>query len=329
MLNIAIFGTGALGSLFASRLTKLANVTMIGTWQSQINRINQQGLTVTELDGQLTSHIIQATGNISYIAPVDVAIVLVKSYQTARVAPQIVQLLKLDGIALTLQNGLGNAEILKAVVGNTRVVSGITAQGATMLAPGQVRYAGQGPTYIAKQAHLTMQLEHITTLLNQANLKTELVTQANRLVWGKLAINAAINPLTALFNVPNGDLMEDETLNKAMIRAAEEVVQVAIAQQIQLPYPDVAEQLRQVCRATATNRSSMLQDIDRGSRTEIEAICGAVVTIGKTVGVKTWLNELLYDWVKLKETDALEWTPTELKERLAFSMLVIKTKSFQ
>ena len=139
-------------------------------------------------------------------------------------------------------------------------------------------------------------------LLQQAGFAAEVAENVDSLVWGKLVINTGINPLTAVLNVPNGYLAEQEAARRVMIAAAQETAAVAAAQGIQLPYPDAAERVLAVAQATAQNRSSMLQDLDRGSRTEIDAICGTVVKIGEAVGVETAVNQQLCAWVKQLES---------------------------
>ncbi len=304
-LNIAIFGVGAMGSLFGSRLHELAQVTLIGNWAEQLETVRREGLTLTYPDGQQTRHTLRLTNNLAEVPPADLALILVKSHQTARAAGQAAQVLKPDGLAITLQNGLGNLELVAEAVGPQRAGLGITAQGATMLAPGQLYHAGQGPTHLARLPGREKQLAEIVALFNTAGLETSLVDNADSLVWGKLAINAGINPLTALLEVPNGALAENENWQEVMSAAANEVARIAAAQGIHLPYADAARRAAEVSQATASNRSSMLQDVSRHAPTEIEAISGAVVRFGKRLGIPTPVNQLLLDLVKAKEEGRL------------------------
>lgn len=304
-LNVAIFGIGAMGTLFGSRLDSLANVTLAGNWPQQIAALKQNGLTITYPDGRETRretrHHLHITNDLRDVPPADIALILVKSHQTARAARQAANILRRDGLAVTLQNGLGNLETLSQYVGDARAALGITAQGATVLAPGHLRHAGEGPTYLAGRPKQKEKLEQVTALFNAAGLETTLVDNADSLIWGKLAINAGINPLTALLEIPNGALTEDDYLRQVMAAAANEVAQVAAAQGIVLPYRDAANRTAEVSQATAANRSSMLQDISRAAPTEIDAISGAVVRVGQLLGVPTPVNEFLLRLVKDKE----------------------------
>ncbi len=304
-LNITIFGVGAMGTLFGSRLSSVANVTLFGNWPTQIETLQNDGLTIIHPDGQQSYHALQVTNDLNQMPPADIALILVKSYQTARVARQVANILRPDGIAITLQNGLGNLEKLAEVVGQHRAALGITAQGATVLAPGRLRHAGEGLTHLALTPGLEKQLQVVTSLFNTASLETTLVDNANSLVWGKLAINAGINPLTALLEVPNGMLVKEESLRQIMSAAANEVAQVAAAQGIRLPFADVARRTAEVSQDTANNRSSMLQDISRTAPTEIDAISGTVVRFGQLLNIPTPVNEFLLRLMKEKETGHL------------------------
>ncbi len=137
--------------------------------------------------------------------------------------------------------------------------------------------------------------------LRAAGFTVELVSDVQGLVWGKLAVNAAINPLTAVRRIRNGLLVENEGLCRVMMAAARETAVVAAAQGIHLPYPDAAQRALQVARGTAGNHSSMLQDVLRGSQTEIEAICGAVIRAGQQFAIPTPINAQLWRWVKSAE----------------------------
>jgi 2-dehydropantoate 2-reductase len=295
-----------MGSLFGSRLSRLAHITLIGNWADQIETVRRDGLTITYPDGSLTHHPLRITNRLTEVPPADLALILVKSHQTARAAHQAAQILKPNGLAITLQNGLGNLEILAQEVGSQRAGLGITAQGATMLAPGRLYHAGQGPTHLAQISGQEKRLAEIAALFNAAGLETTLVDNPDSLVWGKLAINAGINPLTALLGVPNGELTKNENWRDLMAAAATEVAHVAAAQGLKLPFADVASRTAEVSQATASNRSSMLQDVSRHAPTEIDAISGAVVNFGRRLGIPTPVNEFLLRMVKAKERLMLE-----------------------
>jgi 2-dehydropantoate 2-reductase len=289
-MRLAIIGCGALGSLFAAALSSWSDLLMFGHWPEQLARIRSSGLTMIHPDGDRSTHTFTITDDPSKIGTVDLALVLVKTYQTDRAALEIKQLLARDGLAVTLQNGLGNMDVLAGVLGPDRVTQGITAVGATMQEPGVVRFAGHGSTYLAQTSAKHAMVDELAGLMNASGFETYLTGNLESLTWGKLAINSGINPLTALLRVPNGYLARNSQARKLMFAAAEETAAVAQALRIDLPYPDPSQRILEVAQSTAENQSSMLQDILRGSQTEIDAICGAVVRHGRSTGIPTPIN---------------------------------------
>ena len=149
-----------------------------------------------------------------------------------------------------------------------------------------VKAGGEGK--ISIEAHPA--IGPVKEALLSANFKVEVVDDALSIVWSKLIINAAINPLTALLKVANGELLERPAARGLMRALAEEAALVAIAEKVNLPFRDPAAAVEEVARRTAANHSSMWQDIQRGAPTEIDAICGAVVHAGQRHHIPTPIN---------------------------------------
>jgi 2-dehydropantoate 2-reductase len=292
---LLIVGTGALACLFAARCTNAGKkIAMLGNWPEGVQTLRDQGVCLQEMDGSEKNFPVEVIHTFEKKARFSYALVLVKSWQTERAARQVAEYLTCDGIVLTLQNGLGNREILAQVLGEERVFLGTATTGATLLAPGRVRAGGEGMISLSRGSEMSI----FKQWFQQAGFAVQAVADLDGLVWGKLVVNAAINPLTALLGVPNGALLHLETARVLMAGVAREVAAVAKAQGIQLPFLDPITAAEEVARKTAANHSSMLQDIQRGALTEIEAICGAVVATGNKAGVPAPLNETLYRLVK-------------------------------
>ncbi|UCC52406.1 MAG: 2-dehydropantoate 2-reductase [Anaerolineaceae bacterium] len=298
-MRLVIVGSGALGSIFAAHLAPFTNLVMLGHWTAQMSILRSQGLTMINLGGSRSHHTFSTTDKSLSIEATDIALVLVKSYQTERAAGEIKQFLAEDGLAISLQNGLSNVDALANVLGSARVTQGVTALGATMIEPGLVRFAGRGPTYLPFSQRSSKPVAQLSQWMNQAGMETSFANNLKSLVWGKLAINAGINALTALLRVPNGFLASNAQARQLMCAAAEETADVARALDIELPYSDVAKRVIEVAQATAENRSSMLQDVLRGSQTEIDFINGAVVRFGQSNEVPTPINNELYRLVSI------------------------------
>jgi 2-dehydropantoate 2-reductase len=220
--------------------------------------------------------------------------VLVKAWQTPRAAGQLRDCLPLGGLALTLQNGMGNREILAQELGESRVFLGSVTTGAYLLEPGQVKAGGEGVLTLDDKAPL----ESLAGLFRQAGFNLQTAADITSLLWGKLVINTAINPLTALLRATNGALLENPASRRLLRETAQESAGVAAAMGITLPYPDAAAAAEGVARRTAQNRSSMLQDVLRGAPTEIDAICGAIVGEAEKCGVPAPINQTLWLLVK-------------------------------
>jgi 2-dehydropantoate 2-reductase len=286
-----------MGSLFAARLASLVDLAMIAHWPPQLAALQERGLILEQPDGRqfhLPPGELHVTDDVAAVGEVDVALVLVKSYQTARAAQEVAAILAPDGLAVTLQNGLGNLETLAAAVGRERAVAGATSEGATLVSPGLVRHAGRGLTTLCLCAPAQhSRLAALAALLEQGGFATRLDDDVESLLWAKVAVNAGINPLTALLGVPNGFLAEHEAARALMVAAAEEAEAVAAALGRRPAETPAGERALQVARATAANRSSMLQDRLNGRPTELEAITGAVVAHAAHQGVPTPVNSAL------------------------------------
>jgi 2-dehydropantoate 2-reductase len=294
-MDILIVGTGALATLFAARLTEAGHsVSMLGTWKSGLDALRSKGARIVNADGTESVYKVRATNDPRECKDVKHALVLVKAWQTECVANQLKECLAEDGLAVTLQNGLGNYETLRLSLGSARVALGATTTGATLLGPGLVRAGGEG--VISIERHLA--IGPIEDALKSARFDVQLVHDAQSLVWGKLVINAAINPLTALLGIPNGKLLERSSARELMSALAREVADVAAAERIRLPFSDPVKAAEDVAHKTAANHSSMFQDIRRGAPTEIDAICGAVVRAGKKHNLPTPANWACWHLVK-------------------------------
>lgn len=302
-MKIAVIGTGALGSLLAATLYPANSVILVGRWPEQRAAIEAHGLTLIDPNGERHEKDMPITADPHSLGETcDIALVAVKSIGTAQAARDAAAVLRPTGLGVSFQNGLGNLETLQAELGVARATAAVTAQGATMVAPGTVRHAGLGFTVIGQPPSLA---PHSVELANRlcaeftvAGWDCRLSPDLGELVWAKLAVNAAINPLTGILGVPNGALLDDPAWTAIMIAAAREVATVANALAIRLDPEEAVANALNVAHNTATNISSMLQDIRRGVPSEIDAICGAVVAAGTELGVAVPVNATLLDLVR-------------------------------
>jgi 2-dehydropantoate 2-reductase len=297
-MPLLIVGTGALACLFAARLAGSGvPVAMLGTWPEGLDALRRYGVRLVDVQGQERAYAVQALASPGECASARYALVLVKSWGTDRAARYLAECLAPGGVALTLQNGFGNRERLAQTLGDQRVAQGVTTVGATLLGPGRVRQVGIGRITLGA----TPTLGELHAWLQAAGFILDVVENTEALLWGKLVVNAAINPLTGLLGVPNGELLRREPARALMSAAAQEAAGVARALGIELPYADVVQVVEDVASNTADNRSSMLQDLSRRAPTEIDAISGAVVRAGERLGVPVQVNRCLWQLVRALE----------------------------
>jgi 2-dehydropantoate 2-reductase len=271
-------------------------VTLLGTWQDAVEAISTHGLVVDDGRGEQSIRV-RATTEARDCAASDLLLVLVKAWQTADAVRRAGEALAEEGLALTLQNGIGNYEVLSAVFGAERAAAGATTSGATLVAPGHIRLGGEGALQLGDHPHLGKTL----ALFEGAGLRVTVDADRDSILWGKLLINAAINPLAALLRVPNGELARRPSARALLQGLAREGAQVADRSAITLPYADAATRALEVAEATAHNRSSMLQDVERGRRTEIDAINGAIVNQAQRLGLDAPLNRAAWHLVQALE----------------------------
>ena len=294
-MEILIIGTGALAVLFAARLSQAGqDITLLGTWPDGLKALDQSGARLVDTDGKEQRFLVRVTDDPQDCRGVKYAIVLVKSWQTERAADQLANCLAEDGFALTLQNGLGNREILANKLGSGRVVLRTTTIGGTLLGPGLVKAGGEG--LLSIEANPVF--DPLGEALKSANFKLEIVKDVRSLVWGKLIISSAINPLTALLRVSNGELLNRPSARALMHGLAEETATVASSERVNLAFSDPVAMVEEVTRNTAVNHSSMFQDIQRGAPTEIDAICGAITRVGQQNNVPTPINQVCWRLVQ-------------------------------
>jgi 2-dehydropantoate 2-reductase len=290
-----IVGTGAMACLFGAHLARHHPVCLLGTWPAGLKALREGGIRIESPDGVRTVAV-EATDDPVDCQGAQLALVLVKTWQTERAAAQLGACLADDGLAVSLQNGLGNLEILQAALGSGRASVGVTTAGATLLGPGHVRAGGQGRVHLGDDPRLV----GLASALADADVEVEISDDLDALIWGKLAVNAGINPLTALLGVPNGGLLQRPAAQEVLAEAVREVTQVAQAKGVRLEMSDPVEVTLDVARRTASNYSSMLQDLERGAPTEIDAISGAISREGRRLNVPAPTNWTLWKLVRAR-----------------------------
>ena len=266
-MRVAILGMGAIGHVVARALEGRADVVKVDRTNAPLR------------DGE---------------APVDAAIVTTKTPGTAWAAEIAAKILAPDGVGLTIQNGLGNYETLVEHVGRERAAVGVIYVGA-QLVNGELRATGPGKVELGRPIAATSRakLDELGRLLREGGMEVTVVDDAWPAVWRKVVTNAAVNPLTALIRRTNAELVADAPASLVADCLAREVARVATASGVRIGEDEAVKQLRAMAALTGANRSSMLQDVEAGRPTEIDAISGAVAREGERRGVPAPLNQAM------------------------------------
>ena len=288
------------------RRERIERVLLFGRPSAHLDAIHAHGLQLTELDGSTHTVPMETSSDPADVKGSDVVIVLVKSWASAEAVAPLRTYLTRDSAVLTLQNGLGNASMLRNALlekgVRPHVWLGVTTQAAIRTSPGALLHTGDGITAIGRRhSNVNTSIQHLATTLSVDSWKTVAVDDIHRWVWRKLAVNCAINPLTALAGVPNAAITNDAGLATVAAQVAAEVVAVAHAQKIKIDMAEVTAAIEEVARSTGTNRSSMLVDLENDQRTEIDAINGAIVAEGKRFNIPTPINDLLVTLIRARE----------------------------
>jgi len=308
-MKIVIVGPGAMGCLFAAFLAKSQSsyrqaaeeIWLLDKNKERAAKIKQQGLIVEGISGDWQVPV-KATAEVKEIERADLIIISVKAYDTKEAIVNARSLVGENSRVLTLQNGIGNIEIIGEVIGMEKVIGGVTNLGATLLGAGHVRHAGRGETVIGKiDGKIPVEMRQIREIFNKLGLETRISRDIKGLLWSKLIINVGINALTAITRLNNGRLIEFEGIKRILREAVTEATRIAKRKRIKLIYDDPLAKVEAVCEATATNVSSMLQDVLKKKRTEIDFINGVIVRQGQELGLPVPVNSILLNLVKTIE----------------------------
>lgn len=315
-MKTAVVGPGAMGCLLAGKIALAGNeCILLDIIPERVEIINHRGLIIEGIQGSFQVKV-PATLNPVDLLPTELILVCVKAYDTQIVA-QVLQGIGSNAYVLTLQNGVGNVETLGEYLPKEKIIGGITSHGATELGLGRVRHAGQGDTFIGYgfskgegDPSQDPQLKKIKSLLTKAGFVTQLVSKVENLIWSKLLINVGINALTALTRLPNGKLIDSPGAKEILDEAVQEGVRIGKKKGIEFIYADPSAQVKKVCQFTSANISSMLQDVLKKKRTEIDFINGVIMREGQRFGIPVPVNSLLTRLVKTIE-ESYEQTVSE------------------
>lgn len=291
-MRISVIGTGAMGATFGGRLASAGcEVTFVDQWRERVRAINQDGLKITGIPGTL--EIVASAILPEEVRPnsCDLAIICVDSNNTASAGECAKKMLRNDGFVVQIQNGIGNIETLMDILGRGSVVPASTMCSSTSISPAHIDQTHAGPTTIGEiDGSVSTRLETVKRLLESAGIETRISQDIVGVIWNKFVLNVSINALCAVTGLRLGEMIRQPELDELQDRVLSEALQIVAARGISLPDPDIRQTIKKHCWRKFS-KPSMLQHMESGRRTEIDALNGAVVREGRSLKIATPYNE--------------------------------------
>jgi 2-dehydropantoate 2-reductase len=311
-MRIAILGVGAIGGLMAARLARAGCEVMLFSRGETAQALSAVGLLLDTPDGRTIAlspdrwTVIDTNTeefSLEKHGWADYAILCGKSHSIAPLCRLAEQVLTVNGLGLCLSNGIGHMEKLSNYLGRHRVLGSSTTHGAIRIGPGEIRWTSRGHIVLGTPEDNELEpveprVDRLISVLDECGLEPKWSEDIEKEIWVKLLLNVAINPVCAIAGILNGELLNDPGLFETGLAAMEEAARVATAQGVDMSDIDLAYTLEDLCRKTADNRVSMLQDLMAGRETEIDAICGEIIKRGEELGISTPRNHTLHALVK-------------------------------
>ena len=304
-MKTAIIGSGAIGSLFGSLLkANSIDAVLFDKDSGKTDFINKNGIELIYPETGKKLHLYpEASSCIERIRNFDYYILCVKSYSTEEAAEKISRVSGDNSVIVTFQNGMGNVEIIRKYFPDSSVAAGTTSEGAVFTPPASVVYGGSGITAVSIIGRNpdNSKLEGFLKMLNKSGIETVITGNYRHDIWKKLVVNSAINPLTAALRLQNRFVSESPYLRNLAEMIIKESVKAAEADGIILEYEEIRNTVFSVAEKTGLNRSSMLQDIENGRKTEIDFISGSAADKAEKAGISPSVNRIMQNIIKVLE----------------------------
>ena len=290
-MKIVMLGAGAIGSLFGGYLARENDVTLVCR-KDHADAVNAKGLAITGLS-KATSRP-KAVHSVAGLESPEILFLTVKAYDTAKAIGDIRKLKSSNTTLVSLQNGLGNLELLRDAFPDSAIVAGITSQAAILRKPGTVEHTGISYTVVGECQEATK----VAQLLNSAGLETTVSADIMAEIWYKAIVNSAINPVATLLGDKNRIISERQDLAPLVEAIVKEGAAVAASRGVALDRAEALAKVMKVARETADNVCSMRLDMENGRRTEIMQMNGAIASYGAEAGVPTPANDIMATLVR-------------------------------
>ena len=304
--KVAVLGAGAMGCLFGGLMAeKGLDVVLIDVWKDHVDAINKNGL---KMDGHGGDRFIKikATTNPSTLKPVDAIIIMCKATALKTALTNAKNIIGDQTMLMSFQNGIGHEAIMQEIAGKDKVLGGTTTQASNIIGPGHIKNHGSLPSWIGEyEGGMSDRVSDLAETFTAHNLETIAVTDIKKRKWMKLFALTAIGPLSSVFDLHHTDLYITNKNQKVSRNLGKQIIletrAVAKADGVDVTEDECLEMFNKIVDSKQTNKSSMCFDILNKRKTEIEFINGAVAKIGKSHGIKTPMNDLMYNMIMVKE----------------------------
>lgn len=303
-MKVGIIGAGAMGSVVGGMLAKSGHdVALIDVWEEAVENINRNGLRIEDKEGRSEIIKVRATTDPTTVGVVDLAVVFVKCYHTESAVRSALPIVGPQTSVLSLQNGWGNGPKIAGIVGEDKLLLGVCYHSATVTGPGQVLHGGRGMTFMGEgDGTISERLNWISAEFNRAGMEVTATAHVLKEIWSKLALNACTLPTSSLLRFFAPQLVQHQPMLDLMAALLLEVVAVAQAQGIEMNYEERWEAITGLLKRCGPNaKASMLQDVEKQRRTEIDVINGAIVEAGQCLNIATPYNNAMVWMVKALE----------------------------
>lgn len=314
-MKILVFGLGALGTVYSCLLKENGHEVTGVDRKAVVKGVNTEGVKVSGIWGDHEARLDKAVDKLKDIKgkDFDLIIVSVKSYETAEVARQLQPVMGENTYLMLAQNGYGNFEAASQYIASDKIILGRVIFGAETLAAGVSKVTVIADDVILGSPINTIKdsvLSEFARIFNEAGIPTRVSKEIMKYIWGKIIYNSALNSMGAVKGVTYGELAANEKYRQVMDRVIKEIFAVLKAMDQEMFWTDAEAYIEdfyaKLLPSTASHHASMLQDMQRGRKTEIDALNGAVVELGEKYGIETPANEMMTKLVKEKEAEFLK-----------------------
>lgn len=296
-MNIAVMGAGAVGCYYGGMLARASHSVVLIGRPTHVEAIRRNGLLMDTQSFKATVPV-QASTDASAVQGADIVLCCIKSPDTESAASAMAPYLSPKAWVLSLQNGVDNAERLQATL-QREVLPAVVYVATEMPAPGLVKHHGRGELVIGPSASS----EQLVSLFAAAGVPVQISDNVAGALWAKLILNCAYNALSAITQMPYGQLVQGEGVEAVMNDIVQECLAVAGADGVTVP-GDIRESVQNIARTMSSQLSSTAQDLARNKQSEIDHLNGYVIHRGALQGVPTPVNRVLHSLVKLLESKA-------------------------